>query len=101
MQYDYTSVFPNGFDDRTFFCDVDIKNKPIIDAYNNLISQGKFTDANIFINSHNGIHNYSADLWNFIETKIKNTQEYLTTLEKYNPFHSTKEETPVGEFWIK
>ena len=102
MQYPYTSILPNGIDDRTFICDVDLNGKPTMDAYNNLITNGKFTDANIFISQQN-VHNYSADLLNFIEAKIEAWQECIYKKEKFNPFHhSTTEPENIqnGEFWI-
>ena len=102
MQYPYTSIFPNGIDNRTFFCDVDLKGKPVMDTYNKLISKGKYTEANILLGQQSNVHHYSADLFNFIEAKIKNTQEFIFNSEKYSPHHfdNSEPDIAINEMWI-
>lgn len=101
MNYPYISIYPNGLDKRTFFCDVNISTKPYRDKYNELIRCGKYTDASMLL-STSPIHSYSAGILNFIEAKIKNTQNYVLSKEKYNPYHISDEEPDlkVGEVWI-
>lgn len=48
MQYPYVSIYPEGIDDRTYFCDMDLKGQPVMDAYNHLIDARQYTDANNF-----------------------------------------------------
>lgn len=101
MNYPYISIFPNNLDQRTFFCDVDIKNKPDWDYYLKLLEQGKYSEANTFLNQK-PIHSYSSGIFNFLEEKTKNTQDYILKQEKYNPYHLSDEEPDIriGEFWI-
>ena len=80
MNYPYISIYPNGLDKRTFFCDVNISTKPYWDKYNELIRCGKYTDASMLL-STSPIHSYSSGILNFIEAKIKNTQEYVLSKE--------------------
>ena len=80
MNYPYISIYPNGLDKRTFFCDVNISTKPYWDKYNELIRCGKYTDASMLL-STSPIHSNSAGILNFIEAKIKNTQEYVLSKE--------------------
>ena len=102
MQYPYTSIFPEGIDERTFFHDVDLGNKTVMETYNGLIQDSKYTDANIFLSQQSGIHSYSADLFNYIEAKINTWQQTILEKEKYNPYHysSSDPDISVGEFWI-
>lgn len=100
MNYPYISIYPNGLD-KELFCDVNISTKPYWDKYNELIRCGKYTDASMLL-STSPIHSYSAGILNFIEAKIKNTQNYVLSKEKYNPYHIFDEEPnlEVGEVWL-
>lgn len=102
MQYSYTSIFPYGIDERTFFHDVDLFNVPMMKTYNDLIKDKKYTDANVFLSQQNSLHNYSADLFNYLEVKVNTWQKAILDKVKYNPFHSSSAEPdiPVGEVWI-
>lgn len=101
MNYPYISIFPNGIDKRTFFCDVDLKNKSYWDCYIKLLEQGKYSEANTFLNQ-SPVHSYSSGILNFIEIKTEHTQDYILKQEKYNPYHLSDEEPDleVEEFWI-
>jgi len=101
MVYPYISVFPNGIDKRTFFCDVDITTKPYLDKYNKLLSQGKYSDAATLL-AQSPIHSYTAGILNFIEVKTKHLQDYVLQKERYNPYHPSdiEPDVEVGEIWI-
>ena len=71
MQYPYVSIYPEGIDDRTYFCDIDLKGQPLMDAYHSLIDERRYTDANILLSQQNEVHHYSADLINYLEAKIR------------------------------
>jgi len=60
-----------------FFQDNNLEKIDIIDTYNKLISQGKYTEANQYINQQEGIYGYFADFFNVIENRIYNLQDYL------------------------
>lgn len=102
MQYPYISIFPEGIDERTYFCDTDIKGQAVMNTYHSLIKAHQYTDANIFLSQQNEAHHYSADLMNYLEAKISNTQEYILNWEKYSPHHlsNTEPDIDVNEFWI-
>lgn len=102
IQYPYTTIFPDGIDERTYFHDVGLSTLPLMEMYNNLISNSRFTDAAIFLSQQNSLHNYSADLFNYIEAKIFTWQKNILEKEKHNPFHSSSIEPDiqVGEIWI-
>ncbi len=102
MQYPYVSIYPEGIDDRTYFYDIDLKGQPLMDAYHSLIDERRYTDANILLSQQNEVHHYSADLINYLEAKVKNTQEYISNWEKYSPHHLSNAEPNINinEFWI-
>ena len=56
MQYPYVSIFPDGIDERTYFCDVDLKGQTVMDAYQKLIEAKQYTDANNFLSQQNKVH---------------------------------------------
>lgn len=71
------SYFPNGIDPMIFFQDNDLDKVEVIDNYNKLISIGKYTDANKYIQSKENVYGYFADLFNAIENRIYSLQSYL------------------------
>ena len=82
-----TSIYPNGVDPMIFFHDNDIEKVEIINEYEKLIAQGKYDEANAFINQQEGIYGYFADFFNAIENRIFNLQEYLLSKPlKEQPF---------------
>ena len=81
------SHYPDGLDEMMFFQDNDIEHIEIINHYNNLISQGKYTEASSYINQQDGVYGYLADFFNAIENRIYSLQDYLLSLpEKVQPF---------------
>lgn len=72
-----TSYYPDGIDEMFFFQDNDLTKVDIINNYNSLISQGKYSEANQFINQQEDIYGYFADFFNALENRIYNLQRYL------------------------
>lgn len=72
-----TSYYPDGIDKMFFFQDNDLEKIDTINQYNNLIAQGKYSEANQFINQQEGIYGYFADFFNALENRIYNLQTYL------------------------
>lgn len=72
-----TSYYPDGIDKMTFFQDNDLTKVNIVNNYNSLISQGKYTEANQYINQQEGVYGYFADFFNALENRIYNLQTYL------------------------
>lgn len=82
-----TSCFPNKIDEMTFFQDNSLDNVEIIDHYNNLIAQGKYSVASDYINQQEGVYGFFADFFNLIENRIYNLQDYLLSKPpKKQPF---------------
>ncbi len=77
MLCNVTSHYPDGIDKMIFFQDNDLEKADIINAYNELISQEKYTLASQYINQQNGVYGYFADFFNAIENRIYNLQDYL------------------------
>ena len=107
------SHYPDGVDPMIFFQDISLDKIDIMNTYNQLISQGKYTEANKFISQQKDICGYFADFFNAIENRIYNLQIHLFDKPlKENPFISHKisdteleelsDEFPIeeGMFWI-
>lgn len=97
------SYYPYKIDDETFFQDNNLENLEIINTYNNLISQGKYTEASYYINQQKNIYGYFADFFNAIENRIFTLQNFLLTKQKNNP-HVYSDEEPdevnINTIWI-
>lgn len=107
------SHYPDGVDPMIFFQDVSLDKMDIMNTYNQLIFQGKYTEASKFISQKEGICGYFADFFNAIENRIYSLQKHLLDKpSKKNPFISHKisdielaelsDELPIeeGMFWI-
>lgn len=85
-----TSVYPTKVDDMTFFCDIDLEHKPLMDKYESLIAQGKYDEAEkLLTNESTILFGYFVKYFNLIENRIETTQSYLRTkgesIKKQNP----------------
>lgn len=72
-----TSYYPDGIDKMFFFQDNNLEKIDTINQYNNLIAQGKYSEANQYISQQEGIYGYFADFFNALENRIYNLQKYL------------------------
>ncbi len=101
MVYPYTSIFPDGIDRRTFFCDVDLGTKADHDKYSELLEQGKYSDAAVLLEQSH-MHSYTAGILNYLEIKTKHLQDYVLAKEKYNPYYitDTEPDAEAGEIWF-
>ncbi len=102
-----TSHYPDGVDTMLFFQDNDLEKTDIIDTYNNLIAQDKYTEASAYINQQDNVYGYFADFFNAIENRIYNLQKYLLEKPpKKQPFiyyELQDDEEPLldeGMFWV-
>lgn len=86
------SFYPDKIDPLIFFQDVGLDNIEIMNTYNDLISKGKYSEANEYINSQENICGYFADFLNAIENRIYNLQTHLLTIEQKQPFIYSDEE---------
>ena len=71
------SYYPNKIDEMTFFQDNDLKKIEIVNTYDSLVAQGRYSEAVGYINQQKGIYGFFADFFNLIENRIYNLQEYL------------------------
>lgn len=83
------SYYPGKIDDMIFFQDNDLDKIEITNEYNNLISRGKYNEANNYIDQQKGICGYFADFFNAIENRIYSLQDYIVNKEKKQYFVST------------
>jgi len=82
-----TSYYPNKIDEMIFFQDNSLDNVEIMNHYNDLIAQGKYSEANDYINQQEGVYGFFADFFNLIENRIYNLQDYLLSKPpKKQPF---------------
>lgn len=101
------SHYPDGVDEMTFFQDNDLERIEIINLYNNLISKGKYNEANKFISQQENIYGYFADFFNAIESRIYSLQEHLLHKPPKKSFFvytdSTENEPEISDntIWIQ
>ncbi len=113
MMCNTISHYPDGIDKMIFFQDTSLDKIDIMNQYNNLICQGKYSEASKFISQQEGICGYFADFFNAIENRIYNLQNHLLNKPpKKQPFISHEitdvalkefsDELPIeeGMFWI-
>ena len=72
-----TSFYPGKIDDMVFFRDNNLEKADIINHYNDLIAQCKYSEASEYISRQEGVFGFFADYFNLIENRIYNLQEYL------------------------
>lgn len=77
MLCDPTSYYPQKIDEMTFFQDSNLENTEVMNHYNNLLAQGKYSEASDYIDQQEGIYGFFADYFNLIENRIYALQEYL------------------------
>lgn len=102
MLYNPISNYPDSIDPMIFFQDIDLTQAAAMESYNNLISQGCYSEAADFINGQEGIHGYFPDYLNAIENRINNLQEYLLAIVPKQPFVSSDSEPAADDeiIWI-
>ena len=63
MSCNPVSYFPNKVDEMIFFQDNNLENVEVMNHYNELIAQGKYTEANGYISPQEGIYGFFADFF--------------------------------------
>lgn len=77
MLCDPTSYYPQKIDEMVFFQDSNLETIEIMNHYNTLIAQGKYSEASDYIDQQEGICGFLADYLNLIENRVYALQEYL------------------------
>lgn len=86
------SCYPDKIDEMIFFQDNNLEKIEIINHYNELIAQGKYTEANDYISQQKNVYGFFADYLNALENRIYNLQNYLLTKQKKSVFLTSEEE---------
>ncbi|MBD5551912.1 MAG: hypothetical protein HDQ96_12195 [Lachnospiraceae bacterium] len=97
------SYYPAKIDEMTFFQDNNLEKIENVNHYNDLISQGKYSEASDYINKQEGIYGFFADFYNLIENRIYTLQEYLLQKpQKTQPFiyYDDYEHFPINELHL-
>ncbi len=97
------SYYPNKIDEMTFFQDNSLDNVEIMGHYNNLIAQGKYSEASDYINQQEGVYGFFADFFNLIENRIYSLQDYLLSKPpKKQPFiyYDEEEHFSIGDLHV-
>lgn len=102
MLYNPISNYPDSIDPMIFFQDIDLTQAGTMEAYDSLISQGRYSEASDLIRDKAGIHGYFPDYLNAIENRIHALQEYLFALTPKQPFVSSDNEPAADSqiIWI-
>lgn len=98
-----TSYYPNKIDEMIFFQDNNLEKVEIMNHYNELISQGKYTEASDYISQQENVYGFFADYFNLIENRIYSTQEYLLSKPpKKQPFiyYDEEEHFSISELHV-
>lgn len=74
------SVFPDAIDERIFFSDVDLEHLELMQTYQNLIKQSKYTEASELLNNSDASF-YGAWILNLLENRLHNIGDYLINNE--------------------
>lgn len=77
MLCDPTSYYPQKIDEMIFFQDSNLENIEVMNHYNKLLAQGKYSEASDYIDQQEGICGFFADYFNLIENRVYAIQEYL------------------------
>ena len=95
------SFYPDGIDPLIFFQDVNLEKLEIMNTYDNLIKQGKYSEANEYINGQEGIYGYFADFLNAIENRIYNLQWCFFIVMKGEFYMEVNEQIVTGRKFRK
>lgn len=97
------SKYPKQVDDLVFFQDVSIDNKPVMDHFQNLYSNKRYSQARDYINSQADIDGYFAGLYMMLEDRTYKLQQHISAHPHYQLgwYGETCEyEINDGEVWI-
>ncbi len=102
MLYNPISNYPDSIDPMIFFQDIDLTQAETMEAYDHLISQGRYSEASELISDQEGIHGFFSDYLNAIENRIHALQEHLLALAPKQPFVSSDNEPAADNqiIWI-
>ena len=97
------SSYPDKIDEMLFFQDNPFEKEYLINHYENLISQGKYSEAERYLHQQEPVYGFFADFLNLIENRIFHLQEYvLGKPPKKQPFfyYDSRIRYPFGSLRI-
>ena len=94
-----TSKFPSMIDDRVFFEDINLTQLDIKNQYEQLLQQGKYTEASQLLNNSD-VDFYGAWILNLLENRLLNIQTYLQDETKPHLVDYNTQPTTNGAHWI-
>lgn len=100
--------------DRLYYSDLSNKKRELMQEYLSLLTQGKYTDASNFLNSHNAMSNERDGVWftgaellSFIDHEIKKSVNYVNGMDVIKKIFVTLEDEEIypedifdGAHWI-
>ena len=95
------SIFPNGIDARVYAQDINLENLSVLHEYQSLLTQGKYTDASVFLNNSD-VYFYGAWMLNLLENRLHKIGKYVITMEKpkLTIYQQEEPNTDVWMTWI-
>lgn len=94
MQKYPNSAFPSSIDDLIFFSDENLLTHDDMEIYRQYLLEEDYIGAKAYLNTIANADYYGADLFNMLEGRIYNLQNYELTKEKVSPYvYSTTEPT--------
>ncbi|MBD5395208.1 MAG: hypothetical protein HDR71_13295 [Lachnospiraceae bacterium] len=97
------SYYPAKIDEMTFFQDNNLEKVEILNHYNELIAQGKYSEASNYINQQEAVYGFFDDYLNLIENRIYALQEHTLSIPpKKQPFiyYNKEEHFSFGDLCI-
>lgn len=75
------SIYPDGIDSRVFFSDLSLEHVDLMNQYQSLIAQNKYSDASKLVNESDASF-YGAWIYNLLDYRLCNIGNYLLTKEQ-------------------
>ncbi len=103
MQKYPNSAFPSSIDDLIFFSDENLLTHDDMEIYRQYLLEEDYIGAKAYLNTIANADYYGADLFNMLEGRIYNLQNYELTKEKVSPYVYSATEPTMEEHqkvWI-
>lgn len=99
------SKFPMAVDDLVFFSDTNVKERAAMEHYLELVNSGQYSAASEYLSQQISLDGYFAELYNMLESRIYNLQDYLLQKEKqpaikFGKIQPTAEDMVSEKMWI-
>lgn len=103
MKKNYTNVFPNDIDTRSFMSDTDLEHLDLLQQYLNLIRKKQYQEASVLLACSDSFY-YGASLFHMLEDRLHRIGQYLLAngdKEALGYYQTAAPASPKkGTFWI-